>query len=788
MKTRMCFLCCSTFHCLVFFNVFVTAVNPVTFINEDFREKLKLFVENVPVNQKIRGSSLELQSDELDWIVPATSSKVPRFIDTSKDIFEGTILHSTNKCTRYCIGNGTNLNENNVQYINIFWSNNGIEAWDNSVSKDHLELITPEVEWTDEHILNNIPRKCQVYLDLDCNTAEAGTGAISIKQEFLSNVPNSERNEDSPNKSNKPTFQTPVNIAERCNLSNHTETKFFVDNAVDRIVINVEGNVSNAILRIPMSVTVPWPETVVSWTRRGETDGVRIDTINAPSGEWRIQLTGVDNSNYHFIAEGFARSKDVIGEELLHSERQPNGTFNIPPFTRQRLNIKRDDSIKLEKDKSLNDSTKMLYSEVIRLEEQSSNVRVDSKLVNDEKVTRERSLKHTLLTQEDTDEISLENFNDNDSPQSSNIRSMHINYIEHVTFPDNDQNVSDSMNNLSESFDEKISAEKQQEIRTRSSIALNENVDTDIRMAAVHNASMPMKMAETLDNGELFKESVTYGNGNTIEEKKMLIDVNRNSNLIAVPGTIHRIVFDVMNNCVLPVRYGFRVRSTPFRVYNLQPAYAWIYPGQMSSIAVDIVIPDNTSPDTANTVTLFIQGTEIKEKSAYIYVQGSLSKLTDDVKPKIEYSFNNNCAGKLDKNHCYKSRWSVDISIQDYDSGLKRVISSSNDVYPRTEFISGTRSLVTFFYSATCCDTTTKITAIDLLDNYNTITIDVTEWNNLSEAQIAAIAVGALLALLLIIFIIILIIYCIRRRKSLDLPYTQRYGSRPPVNTEGTTF
>ncbi|XP_031837408.1 uncharacterized protein LOC116429086 isoform X2 [Nomia melanderi] len=687
MKTRMCFLCCSTFHCLVFFNVFVTAVNPVTFINEDFREKLKLFVENVPVNQKIRGSSLELQSDELDWIVPATSSKVPRFIDTSKDIFEGTILHSTNKCTRYCIGNGTNLNENNVQYINIFWSNNGIEAWDNSVSKDHLELITPEVEWTDEHILNNIPRKCQVYLDLDCNTAEAGTGAISIKQEFLSNVPNSERNEDSPNKSNKPTFQTPVNIAERCNLSNHTETKFFVDNAVDRIVINVEGNVSNAILRIPMSVTVPWPETVVSWTRRGETDGVRIDTINAPSGEWRIQLTGVDNSNYHFIAEGFARSKDVIGEELLHSERQPNGTFNIPPFTRQRLNIKRDDSIKLEKDKSLNDSTK-----------------------------------------------------------------------------------------------------KQQEIRTRSSIALNENVDTDIRMAAVHNASMPMKMAETLDNGELFKESVTYGNGNTIEEKKMLIDVNRNSNLIAVPGTIHRIVFDVMNNCVLPVRYGFRVRSTPFRVYNLQPAYAWIYPGQMSSIAVDIVIPDNTSPDTANTVTLFIQGTEIKEKSAYIYVQGSLSKLTDDVKPKIEYSFNNNCAGKLDKNHCYKSRWSVDISIQDYDSGLKRVISSSNDVYPRTEFISGTRSLVTFFYSATCCDTTTKITAIDLLDNYNTITIDVTEWNNLSEAQIAAIAVGALLALLLIIFIIILIIYCIRRRKSLDLPYTQRYGSRPPVNTEGTTF
>lgn len=45
-------------------------------------------------------------------------------------------------------------------------------------------------------------------------------------------------------------------------------------------------------------------------------------------------------------------------------------------------------------------------------------------------------------------------------------------------------------------------------------------------------------------------------------------------------------------------------------------------------------------------------------------------QLTDDVKPKIEYSFNNNCAGKLEKDRCYKSRWSADITIQDYDSGI----------------------------------------------------------------------------------------------------------------------
>lgn len=53
----------------------------------------------------------------------------------------------------------------------------------------------------------------------------------------------------------------------------------------------------------------------------------------------------------------------------------------------------------------------------------------------------------------------------------------------------------------------------------------------------------------------------------------------------------------------------------------------WIYPGQISNVAVDLIIPDNAAPDTANTVTLYIPGTEIKEKSAYLYVQGSLSKV-----------------------------------------------------------------------------------------------------------------------------------------------------------------
>jgi len=41
------------------------------------------------------------------------------------------------------------------------------------------------------------------------------------------------------------------------------------------------------------------------------------------------------------------------------------------------------------------------------------------------------------------------------------------------------------------------------------------------------------------------------------------------------------------------------------------------------------------------------------------------------VKPTIEYSFNSNCAGKLDKDRCEKTFWSADITVQDYDSGKK---------------------------------------------------------------------------------------------------------------------
>lgn len=94
----------------------------------------------------------------------------------------------------------------------------------------------------------------------------------------------------------------------------------------------------------------------------------------------------------------------------------------------------------------------------------------------------------------------------------------------------------------------------------------------------------------------------------------------------------------------------------------------WLHPGQTDQVAVDILVPAGTQ-ETVNTLTLSIVDTEILEKTVQVFVHNELSKNIDNVKPTIEYWFNSNCAGKLDKDRCEKTFWSADITVQDYDSG-----------------------------------------------------------------------------------------------------------------------
>ncbi|KAF3423387.1 hypothetical protein E2986_13524, partial [Frieseomelitta varia] len=539
-----------------------------------------------------------------------------------------------------------------------------------------------------------------------------------------------------------------IKIAEKYNLRGETQTNFSVGSStIRRITIDIDGNISNAMLQIPMQATVSRHVTAISWTRKSDAEGVRIDTRNVPSGEWWMKLTGEEDSKYHVLVEGFVDERNDV-DKLFSPSLQLNGNNKVS--RRDRSNTK--DNISQDDKETFNDKIMALHSERTADEQQNIDIPTTETLMRNKKTTRERSLKYLVQDEEANKQMKETSTENNLSIITPNTESML----------------------------------EQGKLRGRSSIGVIENVDADIETPIQKTVNISTRMIESLDNSELSEELVNYGSENIIEEKKILIEINKNSKLLVSPGRTHRIIFDVMNSCVLPVKYTYRVNSFPFRVYNVQPISTWVYPGQISNVAIDLEVPNSAVPDTTNTVTLSILGTKIKEKSVYLYVQGPLLELTDNVKPTMEYSFNDNCAGKLEKDRCYKSRWSIDITIQDYDSGLKRVMSSINNIYPRTEFISGTRSPVTFYYSATCCDKIVEITAIDLLNNYNTMTIDVTAWNNLSEAQIAAITMGALLALLLLIVIIVSIIYCIQRRKSHDFPYTQRYGSRPSTQPERT--
>ncbi|RLU26053.1 hypothetical protein DMN91_002216, partial [Ooceraea biroi] len=326
---------------------------------------------------------------------------------------------------------------------------------------------------------------------------------------------------------------------------------------------------------------------------------------------------------------------------------------------------------------------------------------------------------------------------------------------------------------------------QQQKIQARMSevASLNEDVDMDTKVLAIENVSK--QMADSDHNQEL-SDFARSSNEDVLGRRKTLLEVNANSNLNAVAGTRHRVVFDVSNDCFLPVRYAISTRSSPFRTANILPIYIWLSPGQTSRVPIDIYIPQR-SQETVNTLTLRIDGTQIEEKTVYIYVQNALSR-TDDARPTIEHSFNSNCAGKTDRNRCDKTFWSADITVQDSDSGLKRVVSTPNVIYPRTSFISGTKEPVRFYYSSTCCSTTARITAIDVTNNQHLRTLDVNAWDNLEQGEIAAITLGALLLLLLLILLIIAIVFCVRKRSSHDLPYTQRYGSRPPARSERTSF
>ncbi|XP_012230485.1 uncharacterized protein [Linepithema humile] len=628
---------------------------------------------------------------------------------------------------------------------------------------------------------------CQIYLNLGCNIVNVEKNLINEHNKFYSKSEfNHQSIETFENFFSGIISEFSEKLVHRINLSGHTETNFYVDANTIGIIINISGNLTRAAFTISSNRTMQRPGITMSLAHTYDKKGVAIGARNL-SGGWCMKLTGVTNSTYSFDVVAYFETNETSTKNEIIDIKSTNEYTNF--------------NEKEEEDIILNKANEAIINKT----------RQFSKLEKESRKSNVNTNDFTLLINPEINKKSKFVFERSAEREMINPRLLHgkINNDETVDFSDMSLS-SKSMENITNYFilhnrsltsygdfkisqnilsNKKTALEKQQKIQARSSevASLNEDIDTNMKPSTFSSETILTQMKDN-ENQEL--SALEFANNEQFSErKKMLLEISANSNLIVVPpsqspGIRHRVTFDLLNSCILPVKYAIRAKSSPLRIYAIQPIFMWLYPGQKGHVAVDILVPFGTQ-DLVNTLSLSIDGTEISEKTAYIYVRNSFSKSIDDVKPTIEYSFNSNCAGKLDKSRCDKTLWSADIIVEDYDSGLKRVLSSPNEIYPRSTFISGTKERISFTYWSTCCSPTAKITAIDVFDNRYSRTIDVTAWDNLSQGEIAAITLGALLLLILLILLIVAIVYCVRRRSSHELP---RYSSRQPIRSERTSF
>ncbi|XP_032672396.1 uncharacterized protein LOC116844660 isoform X2 [Odontomachus brunneus] len=689
-------------------------------------------------------------------------------------------------CSRYCIeqlGTGKNPFED----INLFWSFAGSKN-----EADHFFLRKNPKLKISRHVnksLTDLDNSCQIYLYLDCDIINMKTSPLNQHENTDSNLEINHQSVETLQKlfsRSDSEFLQKKTLAHNTNLSGYTEIKFHIDASVMKIIINIRGNLTRAALAIPTiprNRTMRRPGITMSLARTYDMKGVAIDARNPPPGGYLMKLTGVENSKYNFDVTGYfgTSERNNTRNEIIdvkftsgkdytsQNEATAMTTFfeKHNEFDKMKKDIHEDmansqinSTFEIRPDVSK--KPKFVYERSADIMDAQANT--DAAITDDLPDTSPSSLEAIVMKDIINDSAlsnnSLVNYGDVGIPQNASNKAMFNGRM--LALP----------------------GRQEQKIQTRSSeiVSLNEDIDMNVKPFLSNNVTI-----KTIKNQEL-STRLAENKEDIFRKEKILIEVNPESNLIAIPGRIHTIFFDLTNNCVLTVRYAVRATSSSFRINNIRPMYVYLYPGQTSYVAVDIIVPTGIRQDTVNTLTLFVDGTEISEKTVYVYIQNPYTKIIDNVRPTIEYSFNSNCAGNLNKDRCDKTFWSADVTIQDPDSGLKSVTSTPNRIYPRSEFISGTKNSVTFYYLSTCCYTTATVTAIDSLNNEYSRKIDVTEWDNLSQGEIAAVVVGALFLLLLLILLIIAIVYCVRKKNSHDLPYTQRYGSRQPPRSERTSF
>lgn len=195
-------------------------------------------------------------------------------------------------------------------------------------------------------------------------------------------------------------------------------------------------------------------------------------------------------------------------------------------------------------------------------------------------------------------------------------------------------------------------------------------------------------------------------------------------------------------------------------------------------MTVNVFVPLTATAGTRNKITFTVRGVTDVQQAVYFTVTGN-TPVQDSWAPTLSWNYGSRCEWKSNPGVCSQHVWSVEVTAQDWDTGILRLQSQPKGLLLLQPFTAGTRDPVIATYSASCCQPRVTITAYDAGNNLKTVTLDVTDiW--LSDAAIAAIVVGVILFIVLVILIIIWCVWCIRRRKqSGELPvYRSRARSR----------
>ncbi|XP_037936416.1 uncharacterized protein LOC119670287 [Teleopsis dalmanni] len=259
------------------------------------------------------------------------------------------------------------------------------------------------------------------------------------------------------------------------------------------------------------------------------------------------------------------------------------------------------------------------------------------------------------------------------------------------------------------------------------------------------------------------------------------VEMGTSSQILVAPGMMGQLYFEITNTRTSAVYHNLQVIDERKFLVRLVPQSIFIRPGETVTVTVTVVVPNSTPQGTVDKITFTCHGSGTAETTS---LSLNLKVMTptdiqDTTSPSLSWEFGNRCENvPRDASNCGERFWTLDITAQDWQTGILRLQSTPTGLIYRNSYTIGSTEPLKATYIASCCDPKVSLIAYDIAGNQKSNTIDVRDIV-LTEASIAAITLGAILLILLIILMIVGIVWCCRRRRVvLDLPTYRSHSTR----------